>query len=54
LQYTLGGQPVDVFVDLQRRKGRWYLSEYLRRAEAAVARPPARPAAGGPPPEGQG
>lgn len=41
MQYTLGGQPVDVFVDLQRRKGRWYLSEYLRRAEAAIALPAA-------------
>lgn len=38
MQYVLGGQPVDVFVDLQRRKGRWYLTEYVRRAEAAAAR----------------
>lgn len=37
MQYTLGGQPIDVLVDLKRRKGRWYLAEYLRRAEAAVA-----------------
>jgi hypothetical protein len=43
MQYTLAGQPVDAFVDLERRKGRWYLVEYLRRAEAAAV-PPARPA----------
>lgn len=45
MQYTLGGQPIDVLVELERRKGRWYLSDYLRRAEAAVAvpRPDAAP-----------
>lgn len=46
MEYTLGGQPVDVLVDLKRRKGRWYLAEYLRRAEAAVA--PERTAAPAP------
>ncbi|GAA4856223.1 hypothetical protein GCM10023332_04850 [Luteimonas vadosa] len=50
MQYTLGGQPIDVFVDLKRRKGRWYLAEYLRRAEAAVTPAPAQEAARAAPP----
>ncbi|HEU0306369.1 MAG TPA: hypothetical protein VFR30_05315, partial [Lysobacter sp.] len=44
LQYTLAGQPIDAVVLLERREGRWYLSDLLRRAEAeaaAVAPPPA-------------
>ncbi len=45
MQYTLGGQPVDVMVDLERHGGRWYLSDYLRRAGAAAARPAPAPAA---------
>lgn len=51
MQYTLGGQPIDAVVDLERRKGRWYLSEYLRRAEAALA--PSPPADSGPVPAGK-
>ena len=34
LQYTLAGEPIDAFVLLERREGRWYLSDLLRRAEA--------------------
>ena len=37
LQYTLAGQPIDAFVRLERRDGRWYLSDLLRRAEAEAA-----------------
>jgi hypothetical protein len=37
LQYTLAGQPIDAFVLLERRDGRWYLSDLLRRAEAEAA-----------------
>jgi hypothetical protein len=37
LQYTLAGQPVDAFVRLERREGRWYLTDLLRRAEAEAA-----------------
>ena len=43
LQYTLAGQPIDAFVLLERRAGRWYLSDLLRRAEAEASAPP-RPA----------
>lgn len=39
MQYTLGGEPIDTVVELQRRDGRWYLSDYLRHAEAAAAKP---------------
>ncbi|KQY54734.1 hypothetical protein [Lysobacter sp. Root494] len=44
LQYTLAGQPIDAFVRVERRAGRWYLSDLLRRAEAEASAP-ARPAA---------
>lgn len=39
LQYTLAGQPIDAIVLAERRDGRWYLSDLLRRAhaEAGVA-----------------
>jgi hypothetical protein len=39
MRYTLGGEPIDAVVDLERHDGRWYLSDYLRHAEAAVAKP---------------
>jgi hypothetical protein len=39
LQYTLAGQPIDAFVLLERRAGRWYLSDLLRRAEAEASAP---------------
>ena len=34
LQYTLAGQPIDALALMERRDGRWYLSDLLRRAEA--------------------
>jgi len=37
LQYTLAGQPIDAFVLMERRAGRWYLTDLLRRAEAEAA-----------------
>jgi hypothetical protein len=37
LQYTLAGQPIDAFVLVERRAGRWYLSDLLRRAEAEAS-----------------
>jgi hypothetical protein len=37
LQYTLAGQPIDAVVLLERRAGRWYLSDLLRRAEVEAA-----------------
>lgn len=37
LQYTLAGQPIDAYVLLERRQGRWYLTDLLRRAEAEAA-----------------
>jgi hypothetical protein len=43
LEYTLAGQPIDAFVLVERRAGRWYLSDLLRRAEAEAAAP-VRPA----------
>ena len=37
LQYALAGTPIDTIVQLERRGGTWYVSDFLRRAEAAVA-----------------
>jgi len=37
MQYALAGTPVDTVVNLERRDGRWYVSDFLRHAEAAVA-----------------
>ena len=46
MRYTLGGEAIDAVVDVERHGGRWYVSDYLRHAEAAVARPlPPPPAA---------
>lgn len=42
LQYTLAGRPIDAVVLLERRAGRWYLSDLLRRAEAEAAAPAPR------------
>lgn len=36
MRYTLGGQPVEAVVDVERIAGRWYLSDYLRHARAAL------------------
>lgn len=37
LRYTLGESEIDTVVDVERHGGHWYLSDYLRHAEAAVA-----------------
>ncbi len=37
LRYTLGETDIDTVVAVERRGGRWYLSDYLRHAEAAAA-----------------
>lgn len=42
IHYPLGNREIDSQVSLERRDGRWYLSDYLRAAERA--RPPAPPA----------
>lgn len=41
MRYTLGGHPVDAVVEVERVDGRWYLSDYLRHAQAAVTAKPA-------------
>jgi hypothetical protein len=41
MRYRLGGQDIDTVVSLRRIDGRWYLADYLRHAQAALARPPA-------------
>jgi len=58
MRYLLGGQPIDTVVDVERHGGRWYLSDVLRHARTALARPaptaapeaarPAAPTAGRP------
>ncbi|MEG3193239.1 hypothetical protein [Lysobacter sp. D1-1-M9] len=40
LRYTLGTQPIDAIVRLERRDGRWYLSDALRHAEAEAGPAP--------------
>jgi len=47
LDYTLAGQSVSAQVRLERRDGRWYLSDLLRHAEAAAGPVPATPAVPG-------
>lgn len=37
MQYALAGTPIDTIVQLERRDGTWYVSDFLRHAEAAVA-----------------
>ena len=39
VHYPLAGQQIDTVVSLQRRGGRWYLSDYLRHAEQALVVP---------------
>ncbi|MEI2457260.1 hypothetical protein [Lysobacter firmicutimachus] len=49
IRYRLAGEAVDAYVLVERRDGRWYLSDLLRHAEAeadAPAKPRAAPAAG--------
>ncbi|MCD9029098.1 hypothetical protein LDO26_12900 [Luteimonas sp. BDR2-5] len=60
MRYTLAGQPIDVLVAVERHDGRWFVSDFLRNAEAAAATsapdPPAAPepadAPAGPPAAG--
>ncbi|RZA37224.1 MAG: hypothetical protein EOP92_01410 [Lysobacteraceae bacterium] len=44
IHYPLANREIDTVVSLQRKAGRWYLSDYLRHAELALA-PPAEEAA---------
>src|SRR5690606_20637057 len=39
LQYSLAGTPIDTVVNMERRDGRWYVSDFLRHAEDAVRAP---------------
>lgn len=39
LRYTLAGQSIDAIVPVERRMGRWYLSDLLRHAEAQAGNP---------------
>lgn len=39
MRYRLGGSPVEAVVAVERIEGRWYLSDYLRHARAAIAEP---------------
>ena len=39
VHYTLGDREIDTVVSLERRAGRWYLTDYLRHAEQALAMP---------------
>ena len=39
MRYQLGGSDIDTVVSLQRIDGRWYLTDYLRHARAAVVAP---------------
>lgn len=41
MRYTLADSPVEAEVEVERIGGRWYLSDYLRHARAAVGTPPA-------------
>jgi len=45
IAYPLGRRRIDTVVSLQRRGGRWYLSDHLRRAEQALAAPAGETAA---------
>ncbi|HRP73431.1 MAG TPA: hypothetical protein PK743_12440 [Luteimonas sp.] len=36
MQYTLAGSPIDTVVNMERRDGRWYVSDFLRHAEDVV------------------
>lgn len=39
VHYTLGDREIDTVVSLEQRAGRWYLTDYLRHAEQALAMP---------------
>ncbi|GAB3382041.1 hypothetical protein [Lysobacter fragariae] len=53
LQYAMAGQPIDAIVLVERRGGRWYLTDLLRRAEveagAGTLTATAEPSTGGKP-----
>ena len=54
MRYLLADQAIDTVVEVERHDGRWYLSDVLRHARAALARPappapPASPGAGAAP-----
>jgi hypothetical protein len=40
LQYTLAGMPIDTVIDVERRERRWYVSDFVANAEAAVGADP--------------
>ena len=46
MRYRFAGQDIDTTVSLQRIDGRWYLADFLRHAEAALAAPLPAPATG--------
>ena len=48
MRYRFADRDIDTVVSLRRIDGRWYLEDFLRHAEAAIARPV--PAAGTTPP----
>lgn len=50
VRYRLGGQDIDTVVAVERRDGRWYLTDLLRHAEEAVARTAAASTGPQPPP----
>lgn len=39
IHYPLAGQEIDTIASLERRDGRWYLSDYLRHVEQMLAAP---------------
>ena len=43
VHYPLGNQEIDTVVSLERRADRWYLTDYLRHAERALAMPAEEP-----------
>lgn len=53
VRYQLAGEPVDAYVLVERRDGRWYLSDLLRHAETEAQAPP-KPARVEPPAAGKG
>lgn len=46
MQYTLAGTPVDTIVQVERRDGRWYVTDFLRHAEDAIGEPGEAPVPG--------
>lgn len=52
VRYQLAGEPVDAYVLVERRDGRWYLTDVLRHAESEAQAPP-KPARAEPAPTAQ-